>query len=69
MEKYKYISITPAENGVILSYSECKKQSYKSDFDNVSIEDYKEVFSFEDAYKSIDRMIELVNQNEDSDMD
>ena len=60
--KYDDISLSVAENGFILSYTEIRKKPGKTDvsrYDNC-IRDYKrEVFEFSSGDKAIQRMAEL----------
>jgi len=52
MEKrIEYLNITPADNGLIISYDECYKPSKSEEktYDMPSYQQRKEVFDFDDA--------------------
>lgn len=60
--KIDSVSMESAENGVIISYSVCKKKAGAGQYDNMSYDYKKEVFDFdeeEDSQEAFDRFKEL----------
>lgn len=55
--KVDYVSLTPADNGVTLSW--CEKTSGNSTYENCSYKDYSEVYLEKDIDKALNKFKEL----------